>query len=71
MDAEYARVESSTNDRENFHQIDAQMVKTHYPRDNNDKGDGAQSMLKFILVKIDGISQILSAIINKIMIVHR
>jgi len=37
MELEYARVESSTNDRENVYQIDSQVVKTHYARDNNDK----------------------------------
>ena len=37
MDLEYARVESNTNDRENAFQIDTQIIKTHYPRDNNDK----------------------------------
>ncbi len=37
MESEYARVESSTNDRETAFQIDSQVVKTHYPRDNNEK----------------------------------
>ena len=37
MDAEYARVETNMEERENFYQIDAKVVKTHYPRDNNDK----------------------------------
>ena len=37
MEIEHARVESTTNDRETAHQIDAQIVKTHYARTNNDK----------------------------------
>ena len=37
MNAEYARVESTTNERGDVYKIDTQMVKTHYPRDNNDK----------------------------------
>lgn len=37
MDPEYARVESNTNDRETAFQIDSQIIKTHYARDNNDK----------------------------------
>ena len=37
MDPEHARVESSTNDRESTFQVDSQVIKTHYPRDNNDK----------------------------------
>ena len=37
MELEYARVESNTNDRETNFQIDSQINKTHYARDNNDK----------------------------------
>ena len=37
MEIEHARVESTTNDRDAADQIDAQIVKTHYPRTNNDK----------------------------------
>ncbi len=37
MEAEYARVESNTNDRETAFRVDSQIVKTHYPRTNNDK----------------------------------
>jgi len=37
MELEYARVESNTTDRESAHQIDSQVLKTHYARDNNDK----------------------------------
>jgi len=37
MDAGYARIESNTSSREDSHKIDAQIIKTHYPRDNNSK----------------------------------
>jgi len=37
MDAGYARIESTTSAREDSHNIDAQIIKTHYPRDNHDK----------------------------------
>ena len=37
MDAEYARIESTTTAREDSHKIDAQVIKNHYPRDNNNK----------------------------------
>ena len=37
MDPEYARVESVPLDRESYHQIDSQIIKTHYARDDNEK----------------------------------
>ena len=37
MEAEYARVENSTGSREDHHQIDEKIIKTHYARDNNSK----------------------------------
>ncbi len=37
MDPEYARVESVPLDRESYHQVDAQIIKTHYARDDNEK----------------------------------
>ena len=37
MDVEYARTESTTTCRESLNTVDAKVVKTHYPRDNNDK----------------------------------
>jgi len=37
MDSEYARVESSTKGHDSNFQIDSQVAKVHYPRDNNDK----------------------------------
>ena len=37
MDAAHARTESSTLNRESLYAVDARVVKTHYPRDNNSK----------------------------------
>ena len=37
MEGEYARVESTTLNRENAYQVDTQIIKTHYTRDCNDK----------------------------------
>ena len=43
MDVTHARTESTTNRRQNLHAVDARIVKTHYPRDNNSK------VLSFVL----------------------
>ena len=56
MEIEHARVESSTNDRETAHQIDAQILKTHYPRTNNDK------MLNFVIQEDPNLSLDFSSI---------
>ena len=45
MDADYARTESSTSYRESDQNIDAKIVKTHFPRDQNDK------LLSFVLAE--------------------
>jgi hypothetical protein len=37
MDVTHVRTESSTSARESLHSVDARVVKTHYPRDNNSK----------------------------------
>lgn len=37
MDVGYAPIESSISGRDTSHKIDSQIIKTHYPRDNNDK----------------------------------
>ena len=43
MEINYARVESDTSSREDANQVDSQIIKTHYPRDANDK------ILSFVL----------------------
>ena len=35
MDVGYARTESNISARETLHSVDARIIKTHYPRDNN------------------------------------
>ena len=37
MDVSYASTASDTLSRETLHSIDARVIKTHYPRDNNSK----------------------------------
>ncbi len=56
MDPEHARVESTTDDRETAFQIDSQILKTHYPRDNNDK------LLNFVIQEDPNLALDLSSI---------
>ena len=56
MEPEYARVESVPLDRENYHQVDSQIVKTHYARDNNEK------ILTFVLQEDPNLALDLSSI---------
>ena len=43
MDVGYAPTESTISGRESSYSVDSQIIKTHYPRDNNDK------LLSFVL----------------------